>query len=225
MARRLGLLGFAQTILHTIGFEDKNAQYEECFENAMIDDLRVGENVWDIGANVGKYTSKFLDAVGGNGRVVAFEPIRCNYDRIRAAVGDRPNCKLLNIALGDVNGTAQIEVGPGEFPTTSRLTNGAGDDQANCVELATGDSVAQQHMGWHPHVMKIDVEGFELEVLRGMSQLLKNPELRTIFCEVHFGLLEERGMPLAPIEITSLLEQEGFCIHWIDRSHLKASRT
>ncbi|NEQ84963.1 MAG: FkbM family methyltransferase [Moorea sp. SIO2I5] len=45
-------------------------------------------------------------------------------------------------------------------------------------------------MGYYPNILKIDVEGFEIEVLKGMQTVLASSTLRAVFIEVHFKLLE-----------------------------------
>ena len=73
--------------------------------------------------------------------------------------------------------------------------------------------------------MKIDVEGFEDEVLAGMSRTLADHQQRAIFPGIHFALLEQRGKPMAPMHIEHKLQALGFQTSWFrDRSHLKALR-
>lgn len=74
-------------------------------------------------------------------------------------------------------------------------------------------------------MVKIDVEGFELDVLKGMSGLLADPALRAIFVEVHFLALANRGLHTAPADMIALLRAAGFEIQWIDPSHFGATRT
>jgi hypothetical protein len=73
-------------------------------------------------------------------------------------------------------------------------------------------------------VVKLDVEGFELDVLRGLGALLRSPELRTLGIEVHFGILQERGIGDAPRRLERLLCEAGFRCAWTDPSHVIASR-
>src|SRR5581483_623925 len=61
-----------------------------------------------------------------------------------------------------------------------------------------------------PTKAKIDVEGYELEVLRGMAGHLENPTLKSLFIEVHFATLEDRGLKGAPAEIVGMLDRAGF---------------
>jgi hypothetical protein len=89
------------------------------------------------------------------------------------------------------------------------------------VQIFAGDDFG----GRCPNVIKIDVEGFEEEVLTGMPRVLANQGLRAIFLEVHFALLEQRGKPTAPIRIQQKLRDCGFTIKWLrSRSHLQGTR-
>ncbi len=73
-------------------------------------------------------------------------------------------------------------------------------------------------------MIKVDVEGFEEEVLQGMGEMLTSPELRSVLVEVHFMKLELRGKATAPVRIEKLLRDKGFKTNWVDASHLFASR-
>jgi len=75
-----------------------------------------------------------------------------------------------------------------------------------------------------PNVIKIDVEGFEGEVLQGMDELLSRPELRAVFIEVHFAQLAKRGKEMEPVQIVERLRRRGFSISWLDASHLAGHR-
>ncbi len=91
------------------------------------------------------------------------------------------------------------------------------------VPIHRGDSLEAEII--RPTVVKIDVEGAELDVIQGMALALSRPECRAVFCEVHFSILEQNGSSLAPIEIQSLLRQYGFDrIAWVDASHLVAEK-
>jgi hypothetical protein len=76
-----------------------------------------------------------------------------------------------------------------------------------------------------PTFLKVDVEGSELDVFEGMTSALSSDGCRAVFCEVHFGLLAERGQPYASKEIAALLSRCGLTDQrWIDPSHLAAVR-
>jgi hypothetical protein len=79
-------------------------------------------------------------------------------------------------------------------------------------------------LGKTPNVIKVDVEGFEEEVLTGLSETLKSSELRSVLVEVHFMKLENRGRMDAPTRIEKLLRDKSFKTRWVDASHLLATR-
>lgn len=196
--------------------------YEHAFDDALFSTLREGDCVWDVGANVGYYTKRFGAAVGSAGQVVAFEPFPDTIVRLRANLEGIENCRLETIALGAEEGTISMQAGGDDLGATNRIVEGAGEGVP--IKIRTGDSlVADGHLPV-PTVLKIDVEGFELDVLLGMEELIANPRVRALFIEVHFGLLAERGTPKAPADIAALLTAAGFAIRWVDPSHISARR-
>jgi hypothetical protein len=92
------------------------------------------------------------------------------------------------------------------------------------VRITTGDALVESEEVLAPDVLKIDVEGFEEEVLRGLTGQLAHTRCRAVFCEVHFGILDARGERHAPSRIVELLRKQGFHTRWIDPSHLSAIR-
>lgn len=88
------------------------------------------------------------------------------------------------------------------------------------VAVTRGDALIENKNLPYPSVIKIDVEGYEEEVLKGLLATLTRPECRAVFCEMHFTLLAERGEKYAPIRIQKLLKDAGFKTTWVDASHL-----
>ena len=74
-----------------------------------------------------------------------------------------------------------------------------------------------------PTVVKIDVEGLEGEVIRGMHRILGG--VRALFVEIHFQILDARGMRQTPAALVKELRGLGFSrIEWPDASHLAVFR-
>ncbi len=65
--RRMGLTRIVA------GFAGRR-HYEQKFRHAMLNTIRPGDIIWDVGANVGHYSTVFSDVVGSIGRVFAYEP-------------------------------------------------------------------------------------------------------------------------------------------------------
>jgi hypothetical protein len=92
------------------------------------------------------------------------------------------------------------------------------------VELMAGDEAILKGQADAPNVIKIDVEGHELSVLKGLQKTLGYAGLRSILIEVHFGILDRMGRTEDAQQIEALLAANRFEIAWIDPSHLHARR-
>lgn len=197
--------------------------YENSFDIAMISSVTAGSTVWDIGANVGHYTVKFAEAVGEKGRVVAFEPSAVNRQELEAAVCNFSNVDVIAKAMGSQETQQFLMQGEDELGATSRVVMEKSAD-TEMIDVTTGDIFAGRKSKQYPALIKIDVEGFELDVLRGMQEVLRSDNLVTVGVEVHFSLLSQRGQADAPAEIEQMLSDAGFDLQWTDSSHILARR-
>lgn len=195
--------------------------YEDRFDAALLAEVREGDVVWDIGANVGIYTLKFSEAVGPTGRVVAFEPSPDPIEMLRASTADRGNVEIMTVALSDQPGEAQFFSSTTGYSPSDGLRPRHDSDRMTVVPVRRGDDY---RAGGAPTVIKIDVEGFEREVLKGMPETLRDPNLRALFVEVHFQDSADRGAASAPREVAQMIREAGMTLRWIDPSHLEARR-
>jgi FkbM family methyltransferase len=218
IARKAGVIGIINRLRPA-------GSYEEHFHEALVTAVRPGDIVWDIGANVGLYTEQFCQWVGKDGFVVAFEP----GVEACASIHERmPNCAWLqieNAALGETNTTGRLVIAEGSVDNhvATDADEAEGDANSIPVVISRGDTICKR-LGQMPNVMKVDVEGFEEEVLLGMGEVLTSPLLRSVLVEVHFLKLEMRGRATAPVRIEKLLKSKGFATTWVDASHLVATR-
>jgi FkbM family methyltransferase len=199
--------------------------YEEHFHKALTAAVKPGDVMWDVGANVGLYTEQFCRWVGKDGHVVAFEPTLESFENIRRRL---PNCEWLtveNVALGETDTTGRLVIAEGSVENHIETVVEQLNHEVNSVPvvICRGDTICER-LGQTPNVVKIDVEGFEEEVLGGMEKMLADPALRSVLVEVHFMKLELRGRATAPIRIEKLLRNKGFRTNWVDVSHLVATR-
>lgn len=200
--------------------------YEDRFQAVMLGAIRQGDVVWDVGANVGLYSRKFSDIAGPSGEVFAYEPSPANLQRLNAAVASLLNVTVIPVALGEHEGVVVLEQGNDSLGATSRIVEKPDRESVRQVEiqLSSGDHLISSGAVTMPNVIKIDTEGFELDVLRGLRQTLQEKILRVLCIEMHFRLLQERGLPNAPSDIEKLLVSSGFSLTWPDASHLIATR-
>jgi FkbM family methyltransferase len=220
VARRVGLT----RLFHRV-FPQRN--YEQNFHDAIFEELRSGDIVWDVGANVGLYTKMFAEKTGVTGRVFAFEPAPEAFGDLCKQTKEYSWVRNEQMALSNFDGISRLVVFDAAARSTCHhLQWDRGDpDGARAIEIPVmcGDSYISAS-GITPGLLKIDVEGFEEEVLDGMSGLLAAPELRAVFVEVHFQILESRGRAQAPVRIEKLLRSRGLLPRWVDSSHISAKR-
>jgi FkbM family methyltransferase len=184
--------------------------------------LRPSDVFWDVGANIGPYTMVAAGLVGAAGRVVSFEPHPVNFtrllDNVRAnGFGSTVTC--LQVALHDRTGLADFhlfseEPGSSFSQLDEPRTPDAGAFDAVLVEKKAAyraDDLIGEDASLEPSVVKIDVDGHELSVLRGMSGLLDRRAIRSLQVEVN---ATERG------PVYALLERHGYAL---DHLHHTAS--
>lgn len=199
--------------------------YEYRFGSAFQAEIRVGDTVWDIGANVGLYTAIFAECTGPFGRVVAFEPTPACFQELQTKFAGNPQVVLKNIAMGDSDGALSMAVENDPLAATHRIVNGTGaGDNLVSVGVRSAGSLTAAEPALFPQIVKIDVEGHEGAVLDGFATLLPDPRLHCIGIEVHFGLLDERGENHRPQKMEQILARHGFQVRWTDASHLLATR-
>jgi FkbM family methyltransferase len=182
--------------------------YEFTKQRLFARTVRPGQVVYDIGANVGFYTLLASVLVGPTGRVLAFEPLPRNvaYLRTHVELNHCHNTTVVTAAVSDTMGTARFD-GSGDGSMAHLATDGA-----IAVETVTLDNVVFAQGEPPPHVIKIDVEGAEMAVLRGGQQTIETYR-PTIFLALHgpelqrycYEWLRSRGYQLVPI--TGTLEQ------------------
>jgi FkbM family methyltransferase len=194
----------------------------------MLNAVRSGDVVWDIGANVGYYTTQFLHLAGAGGQVIAFEPAPACFATLKTKFHGHENIRLINAAMGQSEGKVTMSMDPNPLAATHKIESANGGARSNAgatieVDMLSGDLYVQRG-GPTPQVIKVDVEGFEEQVFLGMRETLQSPRVRAIFCEMHFGILEERGDRMAPVRIEKMLKDLGFMVAWIDASHVGAYR-
>jgi FkbM family methyltransferase len=129
--------------------------------------LKSGDLCFDIGANIGRKSTIFLEL---GARVVAVEPSPDTGLELEARLGGNPRLTIVHAAVADAPGSAKLHVNTavGGLISSFRSDWSRGFDAALEVPLTTLDLLIATY--GVPAYCKIDVEGFELEVLRGLTQ-------------------------------------------------------
>jgi FkbM family methyltransferase len=204
-----------------------NRDYEKQCRQVLEEAVRPGDVVWDIGANEGFFTELFCKWVGPKGHVVAIEPNPEAMEITRRRLESFEHTSFENLALSSRAETAVLSVTVGTtvgfLHDDPNVYHSAGKQKQMEVQVTTGDRL-HDRLGKTPNVLKIDVEGFEEDVLIGLEKTLSSTSVRVVLTEVHFQLLESQGKAMAPVRIERSLKQKGYVLRWIDRNHLLARR-
>jgi FkbM family methyltransferase len=172
--------------------------------------------VLDVGANAGQYAQR-LRQIGYQGRIESFEPLSDAYARVQLCAATDANWRAHHLALGDRDGTAEINVSANSWSSSLlqvnlRHTRSAPDS----VYIGTESvSVAQLDSIWDTHVpervrvfLKLDVQGFEMHVLRGAVRHLS--QIAGIQAELSFVELYDGDAPW--LDVASYLDAQGFTL-------------
>jgi FkbM family methyltransferase len=169
-------------------------------EEAFIETLDLtGKTIYDIGGDQGIYTLFFARKVGPKGRVLTFEPNPVSHSHIVTNVdlNGFKHVSVRNIAIGDAPGTLTFAFLPNDPGTGTadkliieQIKKKPGSRVTDVKVESLDNLIAKANLP-KPDFAKIDVEGLELNVLRGMKQTLEQhrPEL---FIEIHGANMEAK---------------------------------
>jgi FkbM family methyltransferase len=174
--------------------------------------LRPEDLFADIGANAGTYTLLGCGAAGACG--LAIEPVPVTYRRLQDHIAlnglsERVQCR--NVALGSQRGTVRFTT---DLDTKNRAIAPQEETHGESVTVAVErlDDLCEE-LGVMPSLMKIDVEGYEGQVLDGAAKTLASPRLQAAIVELN-GSGEHYGSPDS--EIFNRLQGAGFSLATYD---------
>jgi FkbM family methyltransferase len=165
-------------------------------QKGMLREVRPNGVFWDIGANVGFY-SLLASKLVASGKVYAFEPAPRNlsYLRKHLAINRVANVEILELAVSDRNGISSFEIEESGF-----MGHLSGGGQIT-VPTATLDSLVEEGKVLPPDYVKMDIEGAELQALRGAARTFQRFH-PVLFLATHGQDLEK--------ECRHLLESWGY---------------
>jgi len=176
--------------------------------------LRPGMSFFDVGAYHGLYTLVAATRLGGNGTLVAFEPCAQARRRLQVhlAMNGIPVRRAEAFAVGSSNGNVALYLDRVD-PTMSGLRPHAGRDLAGAsrVESIRLDDYCKRTELQFPDLIKVDVEGGEIGVVRGAEGLLTRSR-PLLICEVLDQVTHSWGYPARQI----LKELESLHYQWFD---------
>jgi FkbM family methyltransferase len=154
--------------------------------------LRPGQTIIDVGANVG-YTARFFaQAVGRTGAVHAFEPNPVIYPLLKQNVASLEQISVYNLGLSSSNDELPLFLAGNnhgvacfseKYPATHLAYREGEPMRTVNAKVVIGDDFLKRKGIDHVDVIKIDVEGWELNVLSGLAQTISASRDLTLLCE------------------------------------------
>lgn len=203
----------------TVNDEDKvqysflsSGGYEKEVWEALRPYVRPGDVVWDVGAHIGGFTLS-AGFTRGVGQVVSFEPnptlfkILCFHRALNAVAG-----QAFSYALSDASRRQRLRLAPADNLGQSSLVLSDKGDSVE-VECRTVDELVYGMGVPAPDLMKIDVEGWEMHVLRGAERLFKERPPKAL---VYEDETKSDGSAVGP-DIARFLTARGYSIQRIHR--------
>lgn len=223
----------------TVSVNDVSAEfYTESFEEVrhfwpllgereeisdLLSELKPTDTFYDIGAHVGIYTCVVGQLVN-QGQVIAFEPVSSNVTRLQENMQlNDISADVHPVALSDQAKQWEMRFGSDEPGTVGYLSKRT-DGDSETITSVTGNSYVRGNDMPLPNVMKIDVEGAECKVLRGLKDQLT--ECRLIYSEVSDKLYRHGD---SEDELVEILQEMGFTVEYfsnngVTHGDLKATR-
>ena len=188
--------------------------------------LSPGDVFVDVGAHIGYYTLLASKLVGPEGHVYALEPTRTTYEALCAnlALNDVANVTALCVAAGAEERRALLGDAPPGHSARASVRGPSGTDRAGeqgdaattSVDVRPVASVVPQSERERVRLVKIDVEGYEAEVLLGLEALFEMGTRPALLVEIHADAVNEVAAYLVKLATTygltalELVEEEPF---------------
>ena len=170
---------------------------EKDVKQEFVQNTNTGDTIIDVGAHIGEYTLLGAKLVGDKGLVISVEP---DHDSVKSLKE--------NIILNGFKNCLVIEKAVGEKVETKFLYKVSEEDvygyldpyvknkklkKYSEIEVTTIDEIILSKNLNLVNLLKIDVEGFEYEVLLGCNDALKKNKIKKIIIEIHSEFLKSKG--------------------------------
>ena len=189
--------------------------YEDEIGKLIKISLNHGDTALDIGANIGLQSLRMSRSVSSTGKVYAFEPIEYLQQKFKKNIGlnKASNVELLPFALSDNASETDFKIDKGAWNQgTFSLMNNAGTDSQR-VLIKVGDDMPEIQALTQLALIKIDVEGFENQVLKGLKKTLNRHKPRLIF-EYDHNYWAAAGQDIS--DCFSFLQSLGYTVYQIN---------
>ena len=194
-------------------------------KNIFLENISMYDTVIDVGAHIGEYSLIAMKKMGNTGQVISIEPLDdgCKWLQNNISINNFTNHNVMQCAVGSKSGLMTLYRNSvnGPFGYLESIVNGKKLCESTKVKMTTIDEILEKNNIQNVDMLKIDVEGFEYDVLIGCLHSFKTNKIQKIICEVHLEFLEKKRFDKN--KIYSLLLDNGFSLKIINQ--LKSKKT
>lgn len=220
-------------LLRPLGIELKRFAFgmDPWADLSLLFERNPAKVIFDVGANRGQ-TSLQLASLCLEAKIWAFEPNPNLFPKLEKKVSRYERIMPMQMALGDRQTTLPLHI-MGSDLNSSLLHYAREDGQDRMVQtvevpVTTLDLFCKEKRIAPINLLKTDVQGFDLQVMKGAQGLFERDQIHAVFCEInihkmyeHQGSFEEtyaflfaNGFRLCGLY--DLIREKGFHIHWCD---------
>lgn len=200
--------------------------------NGLQQLIKKNDIIYDIGAHIGYITILCADLVTDSGQIHCFELMPATAEKLQKTIGlnGLKNCSIHTIGLSNQQGKSTIELGDTYMGSLDSLASKKSDKQIQTCCITTLDSYVQEQAMVQPTLIKMDIEGGEVQALEGAKELLNNsiPLLtiefhslallhagRNLLSDLGYSILLFSGLPITDEYIKNItsFHQNVLCIH------------
>jgi FkbM family methyltransferase len=189
-------------------------------QHAIEQNLKAGDIFYDIGTNVGFFTVIAARKVGRTGHVYSFEPLPDNVKAIQHNIdlNGFKNTTILAKAVAERSGTGELLVAGYSGGSALSTANMPPPDMTGtmAVDIVSIDALIEAGTIRPPSLVKVDVEGAELGVFKGMTETMKRHQPKIIY-EIDDGRRDEYEKKAA--ECQTFLEAHDYVVQPLETAY------
>ena len=215
---------FRKLLLDKFGYylhEAKTMSVGTDYAVDLVDKVGLKPNtIFDIGANIGQ-TVEFYRDIYPNASIYSFEPIPKTFGELEQKCAGMKNVNAFNIAFGEKKESMQIQVVKDETSVVNSLSDKFQDNlksdsesyETVNIQVERLDDFVKQNEIEKIDLLKIDTEGYEVQVLNGAADLLASGKVSAIICEAGFMRSNPHNTYFG--DINDILEKHGYALFGI----------
>lgn len=170
------------------------------FKEDLLNKFKINPScMFDVGANYGQ-TALHYHTLFNKASIYAFEPVEKSFLALKDNTKHLSTVKCFKMALGNENKTMDISLhdeANSQLNSLKEINSSQNDHSLKeTISVSTLQNFADQHHISHIDVLKIDTEGYEMEVLQGATQFLKEKKIAAVLCEVALSKKNTRNTQL-----------------------------